>query len=353
MRLGSTLEKAYMLASANGTLPAHARQIMYQARPLIQADVDKPLDDQYFCQTLLPDYMEENDVDWDVVWDDRGHFTEPHTERVIGLGTIAVRDYLDEITDLKWIEPQLSEGKLETHGPDGRYSAILFVEKEGFVPLFQAVQLAERFDIALMSSKGMSNTAARRLVDELAKLKVPLLVLHDFDKSGLSILGTFKRATRRYTFENKIEVIDLGLRLADVRRLRLTKETAFDRGSQAARALNLKKNGATAAEIEFLLQWRVELNAMPSDMLVAFIERKLRAHGIKKVIPNQKMLAESYRNNVKAREIEEAIEEALAEADSKESKVAVPRDLAAQVAKYLEENPAEPWDAAVAAICKK
>ena len=31
----AVMEQAYLKASANGTLPAHARQIMYQARPLI------------------------------------------------------------------------------------------------------------------------------------------------------------------------------------------------------------------------------------------------------------------------------------------------------------------------------
>ena len=61
---------------------------MYQARPFIQ-DVmgGQQLNDQYFCQQLLPDYMEEHGVDWDITYDERGHFTEPHTERSIGLGT--------------------------------------------------------------------------------------------------------------------------------------------------------------------------------------------------------------------------------------------------------------------------
>ena len=42
--------------------------------------------------------------------------------------------------------------------PAGRSIAsapILFIEKEGFMPLFEAVQLAERFDLAIMSTKGM------------------------------------------------------------------------------------------------------------------------------------------------------------------------------------------------------
>ncbi len=55
------MEAAYMAASANGTLPATARQVMYAARPKIEALTSgRRLDDQYFCQTLLPDYMDEH-----------------------------------------------------------------------------------------------------------------------------------------------------------------------------------------------------------------------------------------------------------------------------------------------------
>ena len=52
-----------MKASANDTLPANARQIMYAARPYIEQRSDRPLGsrfDQYFTQQLLPDYVEEN-----------------------------------------------------------------------------------------------------------------------------------------------------------------------------------------------------------------------------------------------------------------------------------------------------
>ena len=54
------MEAAYMAASGNGTLPALARQIYYQARPKIMAMTDdKELAYGYFSQTLLPDYIEE------------------------------------------------------------------------------------------------------------------------------------------------------------------------------------------------------------------------------------------------------------------------------------------------------
>src|SRR5262249_3250003 len=89
------MEQAYMAVSDNDTLPANARQVMYAARNEIQNRTGKQLNDTYFTQVLLPDYIAENDVDWDVVYDDRGHFREPHTGHIIGLGTLAVRDYLE------------------------------------------------------------------------------------------------------------------------------------------------------------------------------------------------------------------------------------------------------------------
>ena len=91
------MEQAYLKASANGTLPALARQIMYAARPIIQERTDKNLNDQYFTQTLLPDYIEEHPekcARWNVVYDARGRLYEPHTKREVPLGTLDVRRYL-------------------------------------------------------------------------------------------------------------------------------------------------------------------------------------------------------------------------------------------------------------------
>jgi len=81
------MAECYAKASDNGRLPATARQIYYVARPLIEERTDKPLIYSYFAQTLLPNYVEEHGGGWDVTYDDRGHFAEPHIKRVIGLGT--------------------------------------------------------------------------------------------------------------------------------------------------------------------------------------------------------------------------------------------------------------------------
>jgi hypothetical protein len=309
------MEQAYMAASANGTLPASARQVMYQARPSIQDMMGgRPLNDQYFCQTLLPNYMEEYGVDWDITYDDRGHFTEPHTGHSIGLGTISVRDYLDESIGEPVLDPPgFAPGHVTTHGPDSCIGAVLFIEKEGFLPLFEAVHLADRYDLAIMSTKGMSSTAARTIVDRLCRDQVPLLVLHDFDKAGFSIIGTLRRDTRRYTFDNKTKIVDLGLRLADVRALNLEvdAEDTFDRGRDSAKRENLRLNGATREEAEFVLTRRVELNALTSDQLVAFIEGKLKKHAIKKLVPPADLLGDAYRLFVNNKRLERIVEKAI------------------------------------------
>ncbi len=243
------MEQAYLKASANGRLPALARQIMYAARPFIQDKIDKNLNDQYFTQTLLPDYIEEHPEEcarWNVVYDARGRLYEPHTKRAVPLGTLDVRRYLSDLKSWRVERPvyDVREDGYPTHGPKNRYGNILFIEKEGFLPLFDAVHLVERYDLAIMSTKGTSVVACRKLADELcSRHGVRLFVLHDFDKAGFSILSTLGRNTRRYKFANPIEVIDLGMRLADIDGLPV--EDANYKGTRGAAKLNLRENGAT------------------------------------------------------------------------------------------------------------
>ena len=189
---------AYMAASANGTLPANPRQIMYAARPKILEIAGKDnLDSQYFCQTLLPDFINEgwdDSANWDIAWDDRGHFCEPHTGKAFGVGTLNVRDYVGKYGSPVFEEAGFADATIKTYGPDGRYGGLLYIEKEGFTPILERARLADKFDVAVMSCKGMSVTAARMLIDKTcARYGVPLLILHDFDVSGFSIAKTLCR----------------------------------------------------------------------------------------------------------------------------------------------------------------
>jgi hypothetical protein len=246
----SVMEEAYEKASAGGTLPANARQVMYAARPKILALTGKEtFSDAYFTQTILPNYVHEhNRLGWNVVFDDRGHFIEPHTDCEIGLGTTHVREYLADLVEPQVVEARIASGYVRTHGPAGRYGAVLFIEKE---PLMRVSRIAERFDIGIMSTKGLSVTAARLLIDRLSELGVRLFVLHDFDISGFSIRGTVATSGRRYQFSNEVEMVDLGLRLADVERLDLQSEPVAIENDRDTLRKRLRINGATGDEIEF------------------------------------------------------------------------------------------------------
>jgi hypothetical protein len=230
----SVMKEAYNKASDNGRLPARPRQIMYAARPRILELTDRDhLNDQYFTQTLLPDYLNEHSqtADWNIVWDARGHFTEPHTGREIALGTLEIREYLGlraERGDAIAVDRDVL---FPTLGPEHRFNNILFVEKEGFDPLFDAEHLAERYDLAITSSKGMSVTALRELLDRLAARGIErIFVLHDFDVSGFSIFGTLGTSGRRYQFINRLKLVDFGLRLDDVDAMALESEPVVNSG---------------------------------------------------------------------------------------------------------------------------
>ena len=346
------MSQAYKKA-AGGIGMCLARMVFYAARPMILSELDdeKNLDSKYFTQTLLPDYMAAHPSDtasWRILWDERGHLYEPHTGKEIGLGTLAVDRYLAEsYTGADTTIDQLETG-YPTVGPRHRFANVLLVEKEGFQQLFEHVKLDTRYDLAIMSSKGMNTTSARKLVEKLPGVR--FLVLHDFDKSGFSILGTLTRSTRRYHFDRLPDIVDFGVRLEDVEAEAegLASEPVHYPGGSRK---NLRENGATPQELEFLVRGgqRVELNEFTSDHLIDWIERKLKQHGVKKVIPDDETLADAYQRAVLVGKINSHIEEAR----EKENTTRVPKTLARQVRVLLKKEPTLSWDEAVSRIVER
>jgi DNA topoisomerase VI subunit B len=362
------MESAYLKASDNDTLPATARQIMYAARPeILRITGAEKLGSTYFRGILLSYLREHPELTWDVVFDARGHFAEPHNNIEFGIGTLGVRNYLQNISNhtVQDIQPIIKNRLYPTAGPKNRYSAILFVEKEGFMPLFQKVQLAERYDLAIMSTKGMSVAAARQLVDTLCSnnddSSIPLLVLHDFDIAGFSILGTLQRDTERYKFLNKVRVIDLGIRLEDIEKYNLDSEDCSLNKKDPTS--NLRLNGATEKEIAYLCQKdttryeikysgkRVELNSFSSGEFITWIESKLEEHGIRKVIPDNKTLKTAYQRVAFTKILHRKLEQF---ADKVKCDVAKlnPQMLSQKVEELIKQNPSMPWDLAVSEIVR-
>jgi hypothetical protein len=365
------MPEAYGMASGDGSLPAHARQVMYAARKIILKTPEAKLwtYDSYFTQKLLPEFQKENsDVtqDWNVVYDARGHFREPHTGVRFGIGTLEVRRYVKAWT--------------ASYGPENRYRNALFIEKEGFDQLIDASRIAERFDLSFFSTKGMSVTAARSLIEEMTRAKVTTFVVHDFDLSGFNILHTTCHDTDRYQFGTPPNVVDLGLRLSDIGEMNLDPEPYFIRQKKDPR-IKLREYGATAREIDFMIgvkerdargwYWnakRVELNAMTSVQIIQWLERKLVENGVEKLVPGTEILGPIWHDRERAAALEKfkftngdrviELERQLAEAraqlevdfTAQYKTPRTPRDLRDNVAEYLRVNPLEPWDTAIASL---
>jgi hypothetical protein len=262
---------------------------------------------------------------------------------VIGLGTLNVRAYLSRVDPLQLEDAD--PASVKTYGPNGSFGAVLYVEKEGFLPLFKRVKLAKRYDIAIMSSKGMSVTAARQLVDELCT-DVPLLVLHDFDSAGIIIKGTLENDTRRYSYSSPPNAIDLGLHYGDISGLTPEPNNSNISDERLAQA------GLSRGAINFLRSQRVELNAMTSRQLVDFVENKLKQHGISKVMPDGEMLARTYRLFATSDRLFEAFDEVKEklEEESEEASIKVPDDLEDKVKAQLQEKPDITWHRAIRLI---
>lgn len=375
------MEKAYMKASSGNTLPANFRQVYYAARRkvLMLAGIDK-LGDDYF-RKLVREFQAENPEltkDWDIVFDARGNMIEPFTEKRVPLGTIAVRNYISSFDDIRISAggeitgPNISMPEVSINGHKGRYKYALYIEKEGFESLIHAAKIQERYGIAYLSTKGMSSEAARVLIEKLSDDGVTTFALHDFDHAGFNIARILSEDTDMYKFKSDVNVIDIGLRLEDIKRLGREVVTYQEQDPRDS----IIKAGATDEEADILVQekntdrwdkekekfvpgkWhgeRVELNAMTSGQFVELMESKLEAHGVKKVIPDDEILRDAYRKTktarLKKKALDKIMEKYMPEIRKELSKyeapeIDVPGNLREMIREKISGN-TKPWETAL------
>jgi len=347
------MEAAYNHASSNGKYYANARQIMYAARPEILRQTGRKELLSATFQTLLKDYIEEREPAWKIVWDARGHLIEPHTNKMIGLGGREVDKYIkDWNSAINMSAPEI-ETLMDTKGPHIRYKNVLFTEKEGFNEILSDAGFPERYDMALMSTKGLSNKAACDLIYHMDLQGVRVFVLHDFDLAGFKILRTLKEGVR---LSVGTDVSDFGLRMADIKNLPSEPVTYKQRNSPIPYLIEC---GCTGEEIAFLVRHkgdyysyysgdRVELNAMTSEQLISWLEGKLLEYGVEKFIPDQETLKKGYAWAKKMTHVKELIKIAEKSWDEsmKEDPKAFPppKNLQELVNEKLKDTPSRSWD---------
>ncbi len=113
------------------------------------------------------------------------------------------------------------------------------------------------------------------------------------------------------------------------------------------------------AEIQFLCSttdWhgyagqRVELNAFSSDRLIAWLEAKLKQHGVGKVIPDPNTLEAAYQRALKMTLLQERVEELLEDVEETVQTVKTPKTLSRILRQRLKATPTDSWDQVLAEL---
>lgn len=317
-----------------------ARDLYYATRPLAYQHRGWPRGKtpgyNYFSQTLLTEYQECRGRIEGLWRDARGHLHEPHTGKVLSLGTREVAAY---------------------DFPEWTFDKILYVEKEGELPKLQEAKLAERYDMALLMGKGYPAEAARALFEraEADAGNYQLFVFHDADIDGYNIARVMAEETRRMPGYS-VDVVDIGLTVDDALEMDLSPEP-FSRKKSIPWELRWRLSDI---ETEYFgrRRERFELNAiLPASRRIEYIERKLQENGVRgKVIPPdselKRLAEEMYRDN-HAKWVDEAIatlidtdeiKNALADSFIEKFELADVKD---HIEKAFEKDSAVPWRGAL------
>ncbi len=307
------IDDAIDKAGGYGQYKFSQRQLYYAIRPYVMNAFEKQPDYNYFCR-LLTEYENEYGEIENLYRDPRGTLYHPHLGQEIALGTIAVQNY---------------------ERPEWTFNKIIYCEKEGFFPILKDAKFPERYDCALLSSKGYASRAVKDLFDLLGETDEEILFfcIHDSDAAGTMIYETLQEATLSRK-ARKVKVIDLGLNPWEAIDMGLEIET-FESKSRRAVASYVRKRyyqGYDDKDYEDWLQSnRIELNAMTTPQFLEWLEEKMEEHNIGKVIPDENTLIDNLtenveklvRENVKQRILKEAGYEDLVrnEVDDKKYKV--------------------------------
>jgi hypothetical protein len=223
--------------------------------------------------------------------DVRGTIYHPHTHERIPLGTLYVERY---------------------RRPEWTFSKVLYIEKEGIFENLIHEKWPEKHDCALMTAKGQSTVAAKDFIDFLAETSEPctFYCLHDADAAGTMIYQCLQQATRARGARN-VTVVNLGLEPAEGRAMGLQVETIKPRPGQKNKRRPVA-DYVPPADKEWLQHHRIELNAMTSPQLLAWLDSKFPDDP--KLIPPVEVMQEQLRDGVREHLEEQIRDEILEEA---------------------------------------
>lgn len=383
--LRSVLPAAWEEASA-GLGFAPFRMMGYAARRLAEKRYGIPADEFTIAHNgdwgyALRTWEEQNPelaAKLNITRKPRGRGYEPHTGVRVDFGTVEVNEYVGDWCEPEFSNPQLvppeASASVLTAGPDGLYQGVLLIEKDGLLEFIRRAKIAERHDLMVASTEGQSVEAVKKLIEQLTiRYGLPIYVLYDFDIAGvLSRAAIRGRDTKSWEWTVTPNVIDLGIHFDDIEPYDIADESVSgeDDWVPLLEELALEDEKITDEAIAYLVaeQWqapsrrknrrgkivthwrgrRAELNGLIGQTFIDFIEEKLKAAKVKKLIPDDELLADTYRHGIEIQELNRRIEK-LVDAFFQEERdeVQVPDDLREQVEQALRDNREQSWDLAL------
>jgi hypothetical protein len=274
----NNLAEAVDKASGDRKYKFSQRQLYYAIRPYVMNAFDKQPEYNYFCR-LLTEYENEYGEIPGLYRDPRGTLYHPHLQQEIPIGTMAVSEY---------------------ERPSWTFNKIIYSEKEGFFTILKDAKFPERYDCALLTSKGYASRAVKDLFDLLGETdeEIQFFCIHDSDGAGTKIYETLQEATltRR---ARKIKVINLGLEPWEASQMGLEVESFKNKGSKPVASYIQAYDDKYATRWRKWLQTnRTELNAMTTPQFLEWLESKMEQYGIGKVIPDVDTLSNKLSEDV-------------------------------------------------------
>ncbi|MDB5575869.1 MAG: hypothetical protein JWR80_1045 [Bradyrhizobium sp.] len=325
------LDFAIAKNSAGGTIRFGLRNLWYVVGEFVMPELGSKLDYNYF-QKVITDYENNFGDIAGMTRDPRGTLYHPHTGESIPIGTRTVEDY---------------------ERPKWTFKNVLFIEKEGFFETLKVAKWPEKYDCALLTSKGYGSRAAKDLIDMLADdadEDVRVFCVHDADAYGTMIYQTLQEATSARD-RRRIEIINFGLEPWEAMQMGLTAEDR-DKDAKDAPVADYVKNRLDDTDwAEWLQRQRFELNAMTMPQFMEWLDGKMIEHGVTKVVPPVDVIREAVRDEVESEVRLNLTDRILEEADlegqveNTMAQLVVPSDqtIEAEIPLYLKENPTDRW----------
>lgn len=258
-----------------------ARQVFYVIRAMANRRYGESFtasDYNRFTQKVCTDFEQAG---YKIVFERRGFFVNPFDNDEMPLGTLDVEEYISKLRGATNQAIRTDDVKYSL-SPEYMFNKVLFIEKQGFTPMFKSANLLKDWNLGVISTQGLGTRAAKSLMLYFRNCGIDVYILHDCDVAGYLIADKLKYGSE--TFLDAIDAVDIGLNVQDV--YELDKQDEVEEVTYKARqgmshitdkdALDFfdEQISGYGAYRTYTYQ-RLELNTLTNDELIAFIKEKI------------------------------------------------------------------------------